>query len=264
MGTWPLVAAAAALGLLCGSFTNVLIARIPAGTDWVKDSSRCPRCHYAIAWYDNIPVLSWLWLRRKCRHCQEPISARYPLVELVVAAAFGVVAWQFGPTVMGIFLLYLAVISTALVAIDLEHHRLPDALVLPSLVVATLAVAGYSVAEGDWWFFARALIGGLILGGFYFAMWFAYPKGLGFGDVKTGLLFGLVLGALGWPVLAVGAIAGPLVGALGAIAAVARHRSVKGVRMAYGPALISGAWLGILAGGPIAQWYVSLTLGVSG
>jgi prepilin signal peptidase PulO-like enzyme (type II secretory pathway) len=94
------------------------------------------------------------------------------------------------------------------------------------------------------------------------AMWFAYPKGLGFGDVKTGLLFGLVLGALSWQSLAVGAIAGPLLGAVGAIIAAIRHSGIKGVRLAYGPALIGGAWVGILAGDSIAQWYIDLTLGI--
>lgn len=264
MGAWPLVAAAAALGLLCGSFTNVLIARIPAGTDWVKDSSRCPKCQHAIAWHDNVPVLSWLWLRRECRHCRESISARYPVVELLVATMFALVAWQYGLSIMAALLAYLAIISVALVAIDLEHQRLPDKLVLPSLAVAGIALVAYTAVEGEWWIFARAVLGALILGGFYFAMWFAYPKGLGFGDVKTGLLLGLVLGALGWQALAVGAIAGPLLGALGAIAAIAKHRAVKGVRLAYGPALIGGAWVGMLAGEPIAQWYIDWTLSLTG
>ncbi|WP_062213720.1 prepilin peptidase [Demequina oxidasica] len=264
MGAWPLVAVAAALGLLCGSFTNVLIARIPSGMDWVKDSSRCPNCQHAIAWYDNIPVLSWLWLGRRCRHCRRPISARYPLVELIVAAMFALVALQFGLSILAVLLAYLVVISVALVAIDLEHQRLPDKLVLPSIVVSAVALLAYTWVEGEWWILARAILGALILGGFYFAMWFAYPKGLGFGDVKTGVLFGLVLGALGWSTLAVGAIAGPLLGAVGAVIAIARHRSVKGVRLAYGPALIGGAWVGILAGDAIAQWYIDWALSWGG
>jgi len=264
LGAWPLIAIAAALGLLCGSFTNVLIVRIPAGTDWVKDTSRCPRCQHPIAWYDNMPVLSWLWLRRKCRHCGEPISARYPVVELLVSAMFALVAWQFELTIMAALLLYLAVISVALVAIDLEHRRLPDKLVLPAIVVTLVGLVGHTAVDGEWWILARAVLGALILGGFYFVMWFAYPRGLGLGDVKTAVVLGLVLGALGWPQLAVGSILGPLVGSLWGIAAVIRQRAFRDVRIAYGPALILAAWIGILVGQPMARWYTDWTLSLTG
>lgn len=256
MGAWTLVAFAAVVGLLCGSFANVLIARVPAGEDWVKGSSRCPRCQQEIAWFDNIPVLSWLWLRRRCRHCHAPISAQYPVVELAVAGMFALVAWRFDLTVLSILLVYLAVVSVALVAIDIKHQRLPNTLVLPSMVVMALGIFAFTVVEQEWWILARAGLGGLILGGFYFVLWFAYPKGLGFGDVKTGFLFGLVLGTVGWQALAVGAIMGPFLGGAGVIAVVAVRRQIKGVRLPYGPALIGGAWLGILFGTSIARWYI--------
>jgi len=252
---------AACLGLLCGSFTNVLIARVPAGEQWRTGSSRCPRCRTDLAWYDNVPVLSWLLLRRRCRHCQEPISGRYPLVELTVAILFGAVAGVFGVTVLAVALGYLAVITVALAAIDLEHRRLPDALTLPAYPVLVVAIATYAGFEQDWWILVRALIGAAIVGGFYFVMWFAYPRGMGFGDVRAAGMLGLALGAVGWGAIAVGAIAGPLIGGVVGIAVMIRTRRARGVAIPYGPWLIAGAWLGILAGDWIGHGYVEFVTG---
>lgn len=252
---------AAGLGLLCGSFTNVLIARVPAGEQWRTGSSRCPRCRTDLAWYDNLPVLSWLLLRRRCRHCQEPISGRYPLVELTVAIMFALVAGVFGPTALAAGLVYLAVITVALAAIDLEHRRLPDALTLPAYPVLVVAITIHAGMEHEWWILARALIGAAIVGGVYFALWFAYPKGMGFGDVKAAGMLGLALGAVGWGAIAVGAIAGPLIGGVVGVAVMIRTRRSRGVAIPYGPWLIAGAWLGILAGDRIGHGYVEFVTG---
>jgi len=249
------------LGLLCGSFANVLIARVPAGEQWVRGSSHCPRCGHDLAWYDNVPVVSWLWLRRKCRHCQAPISGRYPLVEVVVAALFVAVAMVYGASVFALGLMYLAVVTVALAAIDLEHRRLPNSLTLPSYLVMAAVVVGQSWIGGDWWMAGRALAGGLILGGFYFVMWFAYPKGMGFGDVKAAGMLGLALGAVGWGAIAVGSIAGPLIGGVAGVAVIIRTRRARGVAIPFGPWLIAGAWLGILAGDWIGHGYVEFVTG---
>ncbi len=256
-----LVFVAACLGLLCGSLTNVLIARVPAGEQWRTGSSRCPRCRTDLAWYDNLPVVSWLLLRRRCRHCQEPISGRYPLVELMVAILFALVAGVFGVTVLAVALLYLAVITVALAAIDLEHRRLPDALTLPAYPVLAVAIAIHAGVEQEWWIVARALIGAAIVGGVYFALWFAYPKGMGFGDVKAAGMLGFALGAVGWGAIAVGAIAGPLIGGVVGVAVMIRSRRGRGVEIPYGPWLIAGAWLGILAGDRIGHGYVDFVTG---
>lgn len=256
-----IVFVSACLGLLCGSFTNVLIARVPAGEQWRTGSSRCPRCRTDLAWYDNLPVLSWLLLRRRCRHCHEPISGRYPLVELTVAIMFALVAGVFGATVLAMGLAYLAVITVALVAIDLEHRRLPDALTLPAYPVLAVAIAVHAGMEHEWWIVVRALIGAAIVGGVYFALWFAYPKGMGFGDVKAAGMLGLALGAVGWGAVAVGAIAGPLIGGVAGVAVMIRTRRTRGVAIPYGPWLIAGAWLGILAGDRIGHGYVEFVTG---
>ena len=258
-----LIVAATLLGLLCGSFANVLIARVPHGEGWARGSSRCPRCKQDIAWYDNIPVLSWLWLKRRCRHCAEPISARYPAVELTVGVLFGLVAWQFGSTAVAWLLAFSALLTVALAAIDFEHHRLPDQLVFTMAGAVAVLLVADAVVTGEWSPLARAGIGALALGGFYFALWFAYPKGLGFGDVKLAVPVGAVLGYLGWGALAVGAIGGPLVGGLLAIGASIRAGGIKGVRFAYGPAIIVAFWVGVLWGPQIADWYVDWSVGLA-
>ena len=253
-----LITIAIVVGLLCGSFTNVLIARIPAGEDWVRDSSRCPRCKREIAWYDNVPVLSWLWLRRRCRSCREPISARYPVVELTVALLFGLSAWAYGASVLTVLLCVWAVTTVALAAIDFEHTRLPDALVLPSAGAAVVLLTVDAAVSDEWTALGRGALGALILGGVYFALWFVYPGGMGFGDVKLAIPLGLVLGYLGWGVLAVGAILGPLLGTGAAVLAMVSARAVRGVRMPYGPWMIAGFWVAALWGEPLGQSYVDI------
>lgn len=256
-----LIVTATLLGLLCGSFANVLIARVPAGEGWARGSSRCPKCRHDIAWYDNIPVLSWLLLRRKCRHCDEPISGRYPLVELTVGLLFALVAWQFESTAVTWLLALTAVLTVALAAIDFEHHRLPDPLVFTMTGAGLVLLFVDAATSGDWASLARAGIGAVALGGFYFILWFVYPKGLGFGDVKLAVPVGAILGYLGWGVLAVGAIGGPLVGGLLAVVASIRAGGLKGVRFAYGPAIIGAFWIAVLWGTTIATWYVDWAAG---
>ncbi len=249
------------MGLLWGSFANVLIVRIPAGEQWARGSSRCPRCSHDLAWFDNIPVVSWVLLRGKCRYCSQPISAQYPVVELAVAALWAAVAWRWGVSITSLTWLYLAIVTVALAAIDLKVRRLPNALTYPSYAVVGALVVTEALVDGDAWLAARSLIGALVLGGFYGLMWLMFPQGMGLGDVKAAGFLGLALGALGWPALAVGAIAGPLIGGLYGVVAIARSRKMRGVSIPYGPWLMAGAWLGAFAGAPVADWYLGLAMG---
>jgi leader peptidase (prepilin peptidase)/N-methyltransferase len=253
-----LILAAAVLGLVVGSFTNVLIARVPAGEQWIRGSSRCPRCRHDLAWYDNIPVISWLVLSRRCRHCGRPISGRYPAVELLVALLWVAVAAEFGASLLSLALAYLACITVALVFIDLDVQRLPDSLVLPSSVIVAALLVGDAAATGEWSSLARAAAGIGIMGGFYGLVWMVYPSGLGRGDVTTAGLAGMALGYLGWSELAVGAILGPIVGGLAVAVGLASGALTRKSRVPYGPALLMGLWLGVLAGSVIGDWYVAL------
>jgi leader peptidase (prepilin peptidase)/N-methyltransferase len=149
----------------------------------------------------------------------------------------------------------LAVVTVALFVIDIRHHRLPHRIVLPSMgIVAALAIAAWFAEERATW--ATALIGVVAMGGFYGLFWLIYPKGMGFGDVTTACLLGFAAGFLGLQELAVAAIAGPLVGGVIVLMLAATRRLRRGLAIPYGPALISGAWIGILWGAGIAHAYL--------
>jgi len=250
------VVACVAFGLAIGSFVNVLIARVPTGESWVRGSSRCPRCRHDLAWYDNIPLFSWLWLRRRCRHCRAPISGRYPVVESLVAALFVAIYLVHGHGFLAFGLAYLAAISVALVFIDLDVQRLPDSIVLPSYPVMLAFLVSDAWSMGDWGAFGMAGIGLCAMGGFYALLWAVYPAGLGLGDVKSGGLLGMVAGYIGWSTLAVGFIAGPLLGGGVVVIGMAVGKYHRKSRVPYGPALFGGAWLGYLAGASIAAAYI--------
>lgn len=248
-------------GLLWGSFANVLIARVPRDEPWITEPSRCPQCQQRIAWYDNIPLVSWVVLAAKCRHCKLPIPLRYPIVELATSLAFGVVYLYFGLTITALAFAYLALMSVVLVVIDIDVHRLPDALVWPSYVIGSALLVTAAIAEGQAWPLGRAAIGLLALGGFYGILWLVYPGGMGFGDVKTAGLLGMYAGFLGWEQLGFGWFAGPIIGGIivlgGAVVGKVRRKS----KIPYGPALITGAWCGYLLGDVVVARYVALVVG---
>jgi leader peptidase (prepilin peptidase)/N-methyltransferase len=248
----------ALVGLLWGSFANVLIARVPQGENWITESSRCPGCRHAIAWYDNMPVLSWLILRGRCRHCGMRISPRYPIIEVTVSLAFvGVFAiWGLSLTFMAFA--YLAFMSIVLVVIDLDVRRLPDALVLPSYAVGAVLLTAASIAQNDGWSLARAGIGIVAMGGFYGILWLVYPAGMGFGDVKTAGLLGMHAGFLGWANLCLAWFAGPMLGGLVVLVGLVFRKLSRKSAIPYGPALIVGAWIGFTAGEPVIRWYLHL------
>jgi leader peptidase (prepilin peptidase)/N-methyltransferase len=263
------------LGLLIGSFLNVVVYRLPLKLSIVSPPSACPNCHARIRGYDNIPVISWLILRGKCRGCAEPISARYPLVELGTGLFFAVVVLRFWPTgfiadpmradgaVSGAVLqvlafLYLAAISIALALIDIDTHTLPNRLVVPAYVVGAALLGTAGILAGDSAALVRAAIGAAALWLAYAVLAFAYPAGMGLGDVKLAGVLGLFLGYLGWGQLIVGAFGAFLLGGVFSLGLLVLRKANRKSGIPFGPWMLGGAWIGALVGAPISSGYLAL------
>lgn len=242
------IVSAGIFGLLIGSFLNVVIWRVPRGESIVRPPSACPECHAEIRSRDNVPVVSWLMLRARCRDCGTRISFRYPLVELATGVLFALVVWHFSVTWTALAYLFLASISVALALIDLDTRRLPNAIVLPAYPVTLLLLAAASWSVGDWGALLRAVVGGAALYAFYFALMVAVPKGMGFGDVKLAGILGACLAWLGWGALAVGAFAAPILGGLFAVVLLLAGRAHRKTGIPFGPWMLLGAALGIAFG----------------
>lgn len=254
-----LLFACAAVGLAIGSFLNVVVWRVPRGESVVSPPSACPVCETPIRPRDNVPVAGWLLLKGKCRDCAAPISPRYPVVEALTAVLFVVMAVRFGLDPALPAYLYLAAVGLALALIDLDVKRLPNALVLPSYVVATLLLGAAEYFDSDSGDLLRALLGGAVMYAVYFALAFAYPAGMGFGDVKLAGVLGLYLGWLGWGVLAVGLFLGFFLGGAFGIALIAVKKGGRKTAVPFGPFMLGGALVAILVGQRIADAYLNAT-----
>lgn len=260
-------------GLVIGSFLNVVIYRVPAGVPLTR-ASQCPACDAPVKPWQNVPVVSWLVLRAKCAACGAGISGRYPLVELATGLTFVAIVWwlidafgiaavspqaEFWPTLVAF--LYLAAISIALTLIDLDTRRLPNPIVLPSYVVLGLLFSLACVLGAPWEGLLRAAIGGAALFAFYFLLRLIRPGGMGGGDVKLAGVLGIALGWVGWGALVVGAFAAFVFGGVFGVALLVLRRAGRKSAIPFGPWMIAGAWVGILAGESLAQWYLGLLAG---
>jgi leader peptidase (prepilin peptidase)/N-methyltransferase len=248
----------AVVGLMIGSFLNVVIWRVPRDESVVSPRSHCPSCGHPVRPYDDIPVVSWLLLRGRCRDCGERISVRYPLVELMTAVLFGSTAWHFGATWQLPAYLYLVAIGVALALIDLDVHRLPNKIVLPSYIVVPVLLLVASIGNDDWNALLRAGIGGAALYAVYFLLRLGYPSGMGFGDVKLAGILGMYLGWLGWGQLAVGAFLGFLLGGVVGGALMVANRATRKSKIPFGPFMIAGAYLAVLVGAQISDLYLDV------
>lgn len=261
-------------GSLIGSFLNVVVYRVPAGRSVVSPPSACGSCGQQIRAVDNVPVLSWLALRGRCRTCGSVISVRYPLVELGTALLFAAVSFRFVPGVFdgaaagtvplaaGILVLlaflYFAAISVALALIDLDTQTLPNAIVLPAYLVGGALLGAAGLLAGDPSAVAGAGLGAVALFGVYLVAALVKPGGMGLGDVKLAGVIGLFLGFLGLPQLLVGAFAAFVLGGLFSLGLLIARRAGWGSGIPFGPWMLAGAWVGILAGQPIASFYLGL------
>ncbi|MGN6274124.1 MAG: prepilin peptidase [Protaetiibacter sp.] len=264
-----IIAVAALLGLVIGSFLNVVIYRVPAGMSLVAPASACPRCGHDIRARDNVPVVSWVLLGARCRDCRVRIPARYPAVELGTALAFSLVAWGAVGEARAISIdpahliellafLYLAAISIALAVIDLDVRRLPNAIVLPAYLVGGVLLTLAAVVAGEPQRLVVAGVGAAASVVFYGILWFVKPGGMGLGDVKLAGVLGMYLGYLGWAQLAVGAVGAFLLGGVFGIALMLLGRAGRKTAVPFGPWMLLGAWIGIAAGGPVAAGYLDI------
>jgi leader peptidase (prepilin peptidase) / N-methyltransferase len=251
----------ALIGLLIGSFLNVVIWRVPRGESVISPASHCPSCDQPIRSWDNVPVLSWLVLGGRCRHCQSRISGRYPLVEMATGAVFAVLTWRIGLEPELPAFLYLGAIGVALWMIDLDVKRLPNAIVLPSYAVAGLLLGAAALAAGEWAGFLRAGIAGVALFSFYFLLALVYPAGMGFGDVKLAGVLGIYLGWLGWAEVIVGGFLGFLFGGVVGVGLMVVRRAGRKSQIPFGPFMLAGALTAILWGGALADVYLDTLTG---
>jgi len=244
------------LGLLIGSFLNVVIYRVPEGLSLVRPGSACPACGHAVRPYDNVPVLSWLLLHGRCRDCRTRIPVRYPLVELATGVLFALVGWRFGLTAYTPAVLVVVAAGVALFMIDLDHQRLPFAVTGAAALGAGVVLAADAVANGAG-HLPAALLWAAIWLGVYGGIWLLTAgRGMGLGDVALAPVLGLVLGWLGAGAGAVGLAAGFLVGALVGVGLLAAGRAGRRARVPHGPFLLTGAAVGLFAGGPLWSGYL--------
>lgn len=245
---------ALALGLIVGSFANVLIHRLPLGQSVVSPRSRCPACGRPIAAIENVPVVSWLALRGRCRGCRAPISVRYPLVEAVHGAGYFALAWWLGVQPRTAVLMGLLTALVVLALIDLDHHLLPDAITLPGTAVgllASLLPGGPSPLES-----ALSAAGGYLA---FAAVALAYRKtrgveGLGRGDWKMAAMLGAFLG---WQGLLLTVFLAALSGTLVGLALMARGRHARH-ELPLGTFLAAAGIVTLFVGQPIVSWYGNL------
>jgi leader peptidase (prepilin peptidase)/N-methyltransferase len=240
---------AGAFGLILGSFLNVVAYRLPRGESVVWPGSHCPSCDTPIRSFDNVPVLSWLVLRGRCRSCKGSISARYPVVEAVTAALLVAVVLVKGADSDAWLGLALVLLLVPVTLIDLDHRIIPNKLMLIGTVVS-LAIVLLTQPSS----LTEHLIAAGAAGGFLLIAALAYPGGMGMGDVKLAGVLGLFLGRAVGPAMLVALVSGTLVGA----AIIARKGAKEGRKTAipFGPYLAFGGLVGLFAGGPIVDWYL--------
>jgi len=245
------IVAAALFGLCIGSFLNVVIYRLPRGQSLATPPSRCRTCGYSLRWFDNIPVVSWVWLRGRCRKCGTRVSWQYPLVELVTGALFVLVVWLTPPGPLMASRLLLICLLIALFGIDLEHQILPNSITLPAIAIGVLLSL---IAPPGW---KDALIGVVLGGGILYAIAWGYylwrrEEGMGMGDVKMLAMIGAFLG---WKAVLVTLVLSSFAGAFIGLGLMAVQRGSMKYALPFGTFLAIGAVVAMFVGEPLIAWY---------
>ncbi|HEX5619273.1 MAG TPA: prepilin peptidase [Solirubrobacteraceae bacterium] len=242
--------AAVLIGAIFGSFFNVVAYRLPRGESLAHPPSRCPGCETPIKPYDNVPILSWLALRGKCRACGTRISARYPLVEAGTAVLCGLVVLVKGPNAEALLGVVMVMLLVPVTLIDLDHRIIPNKLMILGAVLAPPLVV---LADPD--AIVEHLIAGAAAGTFFLLAVLAYPRGMGVGDIKLAAVLGLFLGRAVGPAVFIALVSGTLVGAL----IMARKGVAEGRKTAvpFGPFLALGGVVALFAGDAMVDAYLA-------
>ena len=248
----PAVWLVVALGLAIGSFLNVCICRLPRGESVVSPPSRCPSCGRVLRWFENVPLLGYLWLGWRCRTCRTTVSALYPIIEAATALVFLLQYWQLGwQPLLGVRLLFAAAMIVLFV-IDLQHRILPNVITLPGVVVG---VAASVLFEPGW---LASLIGVAAGGGVLWAVGEAYfrirgEEGMGMGDVKMLAMIGAFLG---WQLMLVTLLMASLAGSVFGGGMLLLNRGSMKYALPLGSFLAAGALIATHAGQPLLDWYL--------
>jgi leader peptidase (prepilin peptidase)/N-methyltransferase len=252
---WFSYAIVGMFGALVGSFLNVCIHRLPLGESIVWPGSHCPVCGKAIEFYDNVPLLSYLWLRGRCRACQTSISIRYPLVEAANAAGYLTLLWYFG--LNWTMVLYAILFSALLVVAgtDLSHKIIPNAITLPGIVLGLVGAATVLPVG-----MVNALLGVLIGGGLLWMLAWASPylfgkEGMGGGDIK---LLGMIGAFLGWKPALMTIMIGSLTGSVIGLSFIGLGIIKRDDYIPFGPFLVFGAILSLFFAQHLLDWYQGL------
>lgn len=256
-----LVAVVAAFGLIAGSFLNVVIYRVPRRESVVLPSSHCPACERPLAAYDNIPLISYIVLKGKCRFCGALISAQYPLVEAVTSLFFVTSLLKYGLTPAFFLAVFFLLVLLSVSVIDIEHLIIPNVIVLPAIAVAAVQIPLFAFTKLDnvslmdqaYWLWP--VVGFLIGGGLLFLLAIVWPNGMGGGDIKLAALMGLFLGRY----VIVALFLGFLFGSLGGITAMSFFGKSRKDLIPFGPYLALGSLIALYAGVPLVKWYLSIS-----
>ncbi len=240
------------LGLVVGSFLNVVIYRLPRETSIVSPASHCPACKRRLKPLDMIPVISYIVFKGRCRYCSAPIGWRYPTMEALTAvvfvAAFLVAGWSF----LLVKYLFIGSLLLAVAFIDLEHYIIPDSLnIVLAAGGAVLTLLARDIT------LVQAVAGGAVVGGTLLLLGLLFQGGMGGGDIKLGAALGL---ALGWPLAPLGLVLGSLVGGISGLILMAAGLKGRRDAVPFGPFLALGAFLAVLWGERIIRWYVGIYL----
>jgi len=248
------VITAAMFGAIVGSFLNVCIYRLPRHASIVWPASACPACNRPLSWFENVPVVSYVWLLGRCRTCRAAISSRYPIVEALTAGMFALGWWYYGPGPLLVSRLAFGCALIVLFAIDLEHHLLPNVITLPGIVVGF----GFSLFTEPGWF--ASLLGIVLGGGVLFLVaegyyWLRHEEGLGMGDVKMLAMIGAFVG---WRLMLVTLMMASFAGSLLGLAILATRRGGMKYALPFGTFLALGAAAAVTVGSSLLEWYLRL------